>query len=148
MQKPREIKIAILIGWYAIIAISLYWILWFVAPSAVQLIKPDDSYYPYYIGFEQSFLLADIWIVGASLIGVFGLQKMRPIGFLFLNLAASSAIFLGLMDLNYNLTHSIINGFHMDAMVEIFNISSCLILAPVAIMSLWKKKELFLIRQQ
>jgi hypothetical protein len=141
---PKEIKYAIFIGWYAIIAISVYWILWFTAPFIVQIIKPNNPFYQYYVLFEESFLMADAWIVVTSLIGVIGLSRMEPIGFLFLNLAASSAVFLGLMDLNFNLNAKMIQSFNIDAIVEIFNITSCLFLAPMASYFLWKKRELFL----
>ncbi|GAB4187610.1 MAG: hypothetical protein Kow00108_24530 [Calditrichia bacterium] len=143
MQKPREVNIAIFIGWYAVIAISMYWILWFLAPDQVRIISPVDPYYPHYVEFEHTFILADTWIVIAALVGIIGLTKLKPFGFLFLNLAASSTIFLGLMDLAYSLQRGFFSQLNETSLVELFNVSSCLILGPAAIILLWKVKNHF-----
>jgi len=56
-----------------------------------------------YLAFENAFPLADAWMAFCALLGAIGLWQRRNWGFLFGLLAASSAIFLGLMAVLFNL---------------------------------------------
>jgi hypothetical protein len=91
----------------AAVVIPLYWALWFLAPTATQNFAPGSPEYPAYVTFEQAFPLADAWLAIAALCGAIGLLKMREWGLLFMLLGGGSAIFLGLMDLLYDLEHGV-----------------------------------------
>ncbi len=106
-RTPPEV-ILIALGIFATVAVILYWAAWFLAPGVVQSRLPSAPDYAIYVAFEQSFPLADSWLALASLIGVIGLIRTRAWGFLFMLLAGGAAIFLGLMDLLYDLQYRMI----------------------------------------
>jgi hypothetical protein len=114
---PRT-NLLIGLGLFAALAISLYWILWFFAPQTIQVFNTSSPEYPTYVAFEQAFLLADSWLAIVSLCGVVGLLKMRRWGLLCMLLAGSSAIFLGLMDLMYDLQHAVFVPLTFEATTE------------------------------
>jgi len=119
MKRPRRVNWLIGFGLLAVILVPLYWILWFASPESIQTFAPGSSEYPAYVTFEQAFVLADSWLALAALIGVIGLLRMRQWGILFMLLAGGSAIFLGLMDLLYDLQHSVFVPLTLEAAIEL-----------------------------
>jgi len=107
MKTSWRINWLIGLGLLAVILVPLYWILWFVSPEIIQSFTPGSPEYAAYVTFEQAFILADSWLALAALIGVIGLSRKREWGILFTLLAGGSAIFLGLMDLLYDLQHRV-----------------------------------------
>jgi hypothetical protein len=144
MNRPHAINIVIGLGIFAFIAISLYWITWFLTPKLVQSRTPDHLDYACYVTFEQSFPLADVYVAIAALLGAIGLLKMRSWGFLSMMLAAGGAIFLGLMDLLYDLEHVIFIPLSAESVTELLIVILLLSLGPVLVTLLWKKRRLFL----
>jgi hypothetical protein len=120
MKRPWFINYWIGAGLWEIVATALYWTLWFTAPDLVQTFPPQSSQYPGYITFEQAFLLADSWLIISSLIFVIGLWKMRDWGLFFALLNAGSLMFLGSMDLLYDLQHSVFVPFTLGGAIELF----------------------------
>ena len=141
MKRPSEINLAIGVGIFAVIAIALYWTVWFSAPQFIQARGPEAPDYQIYVHFEQAFPLADTWLATAALIGVIGLWKMRDWGFLFMLLAAGSAIFLGLMDLLYDLQHNMFVPFTAEAATELVIVILVLALGPFLAWLLWKYRR-------
>jgi len=144
MSRPRSINVVIGLGIFAFIAILLYWITWFLAPELIQSLKPDSPEYACYVTYEQSFPLADAYVAAAALIGAIGLWKMRPWGFLSMMLVAGGAIFLGLMDLSYDLEHGIFIPLSVESATELLIVVLLLSLGPVVVLLLWKNRKLFL----
>jgi len=144
MKRPREINFVIGAGIFAAIAIPLYFITWFAAPELIQARGPEAPDYHIYVNFEQAFILADGWLALFAVIGVFGLWKMRSWGFLFMLLAGSSAIYLGLMDLTYDLQHQMFVPLTGEAAIELAIVLTLLILGPAIIMILWSRRRLFI----
>ena len=141
MRRPREINWAIGIGVFCVAAVALYWTAWFAAPEFIQARQPGAPDYALYVNFEQAFLLADGWLATAALIGVFGLKRMRDWGWLFMLLAGSSAIFLGLMDTLYAIQQGVFSSFSPEAAQTFIICATCLILGPITIIYLWSKRE-------
>ena len=79
------------------IALVYYWID-FILKKGVQVIQEE-----YYIKFEKSFPIADMWIVACALLGAVGLLTEQNYGLLFSLLGASSSIFLALTDITFNI---------------------------------------------
>jgi hypothetical protein len=144
VQRPREVNVLIALGIFAAIAVALYWILWFSAPEVIQSRTPAAPDYQTYVAFEQAFPLADSWLAIGALIGVIGLWKMRDWGFLFMLLAGSAAIFLGLMDLLYDLEHSMFVPLTAESAIELAIVVLLLVLGPVVIYLTWKQRRLFI----
>jgi hypothetical protein len=144
MKRPLEINVVIGLGVFAVAAVCLYWITWFAAPQFIQARAPADLDYQIYVNFEQAFPLADGWLALASLVGVVGLWRMRDWGFLFMLLAGGAAIFLGLMDLLYDLEHGMFAPFTAEAAVELVIVILLLALGPAMIALLWRRRREFL----
>ena len=83
------------------IAVIYYWIDFYII-GGVQVIRED-----WYIRFEKAFLPADLWMSACALIGAIGLLTEQTYGLLFALLAASSLIFLALMDITFNIQNGL-----------------------------------------
>lgn len=64
---------------------------------------PDPRLREIYRAFEHAFPVADSWIVACLIIGGTGILKNKSYGVLFSLLAGSSLIFLGLLDISFNI---------------------------------------------
>lgn len=76
---------------------AAYWVAFF-ATDALH-VRGDAAY----LAFEQAFPLADAWMAACAALGALGLWRGRPWGWLFALLAASSLVYLGCMDVLFNL---------------------------------------------
>lgn len=83
------------------IGLVYYWVD-FYTRKGVQVIQED-----WYLKFEKAFPVADMWIVACALIGAVGLLTEQNYGLLFSILAASSGIFLALIDITFNLENKL-----------------------------------------
>ena len=111
-----------------------FWIEFFTS-GAVSM---SDT--PAYIEHEQSFPMADGYMVICALTCAAGLIRVRPWGLLFGLLAGSAIIFLGLMDTLYSIQQGIFSDLSAAA-AEAFAICAvCLILGPFTIVYLWRNR--------
>lgn len=78
-----------------------YWADYYFS-GGVQLIKDD-----WYIKFQNSFPLADLWMIACAITGAIGLLTEETYGLVFALLSGSSLIFLGLMDVTFNLQNNL-----------------------------------------
>lgn len=111
-----------------------YWIIYFTSGD-VQ-VRHDEVY----LAFENAFPLADSWMAICALLGAIGLWKKQNWGVLFGLLAASSAIFLGLMDVLFNLQQGIYAIGGVETALEVAINLLTLGLGPVIIVYLWKNR--------
>ena len=79
------------------IGVIYYWSDFYLKGS-VHTVKED-----WYIKFERAFPPADIWMAGCALVGAIGLLLGQTYGVIFSLLAASSLVFLALMDITFNI---------------------------------------------
>lgn len=79
------------------IATAAYWIAFFTTDALH--VRGDAAY----IAFEKAFPLADAWMAACAALGALGLWRGRPWGWLCALLAASSLVYLGCMDVLFNL---------------------------------------------
>jgi membrane protein DedA with SNARE-associated domain len=68
---------------------------------------------------------------------------MRDWGFLFMLLAGSSAIFLGLMDLLYDLKHDMFVPLTTEAAIELIIVLLLLLLGSGVIVTMWRVRRVF-----
>jgi hypothetical protein len=88
-----------------VIAIALdvtYWTIWFTHRDWLAS-EHTRAYYD----FENAFPLADAWLGLACLLALVTLVRRRPIAFLWLVAAGAGGLYLGCMDLLYDLEHGI-----------------------------------------
>ncbi len=138
----RSIKILIALAFVPVLLVPTYWTLWFLAPSDIQNFQPGSPEYAAYVTFEQAFLLADGWLALAALAGSIGLIMKRRWGLLCVLLAGSSAIYLGLMDLLYDLQHSVFVPLTVNAATELAIVALSLSLGITAIVLSWRALRL------
>jgi len=137
-SKPKGLNWIIALLCFAFIAALAYWIAFFTSGD-VQV--RNDAVY---IAFEKSFPPADAWMAICALLGAIGLWRSRSWGFLFSLLAASSAIFLGLMDVTFNLNEGIYSIGSSETLIEILINLATLLMGPVIIIYLWKNRQMLL----
>jgi hypothetical protein len=138
-RSPKGLPWIITMLLFAFIATLAYWIVYFTSGD-VQ-VRQD----PVYIAFENSFPAADAWMGLCALIGAVGLWRRRSWGFLFGLLAASSMIFLGLMDVAFNLNEGIYAIGGSETVIEVAINLLCLTAGPVLIYYLWKNRSTLLV---
>jgi hypothetical protein len=94
-----------------------------------------------YLTFEKSFLLADAWLAACCAAGAVGLWRRREWGVLFGLLAASSSIFLGLMDVCFNLIEGMYRRGGLEMWIETginaINLTFGVVIAAV----LWSRRN-------
>lgn len=81
---------------------TIYYWLDFYLRGTVRVIQED-----WYIKFEKAFPIADLWMAACALLGAVGLLTEQTYGLLFSMLAASSLIFLALMDITFNIENKL-----------------------------------------
>lgn len=87
----------------AIVLTCAYWLVWFGVGRNILASSHAGSYYT----FENAFPLADGWLVLTLLLGVVGLARRRPWGFLATLLAGGAGVYLGCMDVLFDLENHI-----------------------------------------
>ena len=85
------------------ILLIYYWIDFFLR-KGVQVTQEE-----WYIKFQKAFPVADMWTAICALLGAVGLLTEQDYGLLFSLLAASSLIFLALMDITFNFENKLYN---------------------------------------
>ena len=134
-SKPEGISWIIGLLFFAAIATAAYWLVFFTTGD-VQA-RTD----PIYLAHERSFPLADGWMALCALAGGVGLWRRRDWGFLFGLLAASSSVFLGLMDVLFNLNEGNYALGGGDMAVEIAINLLTLGIGPIVIVYLWRNRS-------
>ena len=124
MKRPWFINYWIGAGIWEIVATTLYWTLWFTVPDAVQTFSPPSPQYPGYVTFEQAFLLADSWLIIFQSDHGDRSRKMRDWGLFFGLLNGGSLVFLGSMDLLYDLQHAVFVPLTMGGAIELLIVLS------------------------
>jgi len=61
----------------------------------------------WYIRFQKAFTAADLWTAACALVGAVGLLTGQTYGVIFTFITASSLIFLGLMDVTFNIQNKL-----------------------------------------
>jgi hypothetical protein len=87
----------------AILLICAYWFIWFGIDRNLLASSHSDSYYI----FENAFPLADGWLVLTLIVGVIGLWRRRAFGLLATLLAGGAGVYLGCMDVLFDLENHI-----------------------------------------
>jgi hypothetical protein len=94
--------ITLSILWILSAACCIYYWVDFYIRGEVQVVNED-----WYVKFQKSFTIADSWMAVSGLVGAIGLLSGQLYGFIFALLAAASLIFLGLMDVTFNIQNNL-----------------------------------------
>ena len=79
-----------------------YWAAWFGDQGIVA-----SDHTAEYIAFEQSFPLADAWLLGANLMAIIQLRRRRPSALLWLIVLGGAGVYLCALDVLYDVEHGI-----------------------------------------
>jgi len=139
-EKPRPkgvplIAAILLLG--GAVGMLVYWISFF---SGLGHITEEKCY----LTFEYAFPAADSWLAVAAFLGAIGLMKRRSWGVLFALLTGSAAIFLGLMDLLFDIQYGTFWVPSPDVATEIAIVVLMLTLGPVVIWYVWTRRHALL----
>jgi hypothetical protein len=96
----RRLVIVMLVG--ALVLDAAYWSIWF---TQRDWIASDDT--QAYYDFENAFPLADLWLGVAALLALVTLVRRQPSALLWLVATGGAGLYLGCMDLLYDLEHDI-----------------------------------------
>lgn len=135
---PGALKVTIILLGILTLGTWFYWINYFTVGS-VQVMGSDI-----YKAFEDSFPVADGWMSIAAVFGVIGVIKRKDWGLLCGLLAASSSIFLGLMDITFNINNSMYHISNLAMIFEIFINIFTLGTGIWVIIALWNYRSLFI----
>jgi len=113
----------------------LYWVAFF-SSGAVQA-----SSDPCYLVFERAFPAADGWTALCALVAAHALWRRRAHAVLFGIAAGSGFVFLGLMDVLYNLEHGMYALHSAEMAAEIVINVTCLTIGPAAIAYAWRARH-------
>ena len=86
----------------AILVDIVYWVLWFADRGAIAS-RHTRAYYD----FENAFPLADLWLGIACVAALVTFVRRRPATLFWLLAAGAAGLYLGSMDLLYDLEHGI-----------------------------------------
>ena len=116
-----------------------YWIDFFLR-KGVQVIREE-----WYIKFQKAFPVADMWAAICALLSVIGLITEQNYGLLFSLLAASSLIFLALMDITFNVENKLYNlvGTSNEMKLELAGNIWFLSIGIILIIYAWTKMAIY-----
>jgi uncharacterized membrane protein (DUF2068 family) len=134
-HRPRGLVAAITYLAVAAVGTTAYWLVFFT--SGAVHVQRDAAY----LAFEKAFPLADGWMAACAVLGAVGLWRGRPWGLLFGLLAASSLVFLGCMDVLWNLNSGSYaignNAMKAEIAINVF----CLAGGSLLILYLWRHRR-------
>ena len=87
----------------AFVALVAYWVVWFFVDRGILA----SASTPAYFAFENSFPAADGWLAIACAASAWTLHRRHPTALLWLLVGGSSAIYLGLIDVLFDLENGI-----------------------------------------
>lgn len=94
-----------------------------------------------YTAFESAFPVADLYLAVVLIIGGIGLLKKRPYGYMFSLMGGAALIFLGLLDVSFNLQQGIYLLGAGEAVLNIFINAMCLGFGAFLALSVWKNRN-------
>jgi hypothetical protein len=88
---------------FGVLATAAYWVVWFGVDREILASAHTSSYY----AFENSFPLADAWLAGTGILASIALLRRRASALLWCVAAGSVSIYLGLLDVLFDLENGI-----------------------------------------
>ncbi len=100
---PPFLKLTLGVVVTAFAALVAYWTIWFFVNREWLANMDTEAYYAY----ENSFPAADGWLAFACAAGGWALWRRRAAGLFWLLVGGSSSVFLGLMDVLFDLENGV-----------------------------------------
>jgi hypothetical protein len=123
------IVLEVLAGVFTII----FWILFFFVPGSVQ--STDEKCY---MVFQKSFVAADLWMSVAFFLSAYFLYHHEAVGVMWGIVAGGTFVFLGLMDVLYNIENGMYKHINSGMFFEILINLVSIIFGSYTINYTWK----------
>ena len=117
-----------------LIAVGLigFWIYFFLVENK----NPEKS--AIYLGFERSFPVPDLgWVTPSLIIAAVGLLSEQPFGIFFTITSGSTLLFLGLLDISFNIQNGGYTKNIGDIIMNLFINLVCVIFGPLFMIFAW-----------
>ncbi len=112
---------------------TLFWLLFFFAPGTVQARETDV-----YLAFERAFPAADAWMAACCAAAAVGLARGRPWAAVAGIAGGSALVFLGLMDVLFDVEQGVYAEGSAAVAAEIVINAYCLTVGPILIAWFWR----------
>jgi hypothetical protein len=134
-SSPRGRRVVIGLLWLSAIVTVLYWVTFFTSGDV------QSSEAECYLIFERAFPAADLWLATAFVAAAEGLRRRREWAVLFGIAAGSAAVYLGCMDVLYNLENGMYAVWSAPMAGEIVINLFCLTFGPFLLVWFWKNRR-------
>jgi hypothetical protein len=88
---------------FGVLATIAYWVVWFGVDREILASAHTESYY----AFENAFPLADAWMVATGVAALLALLRRRASAFFWSIAAGTTSVYLGLLDVLFDLENGI-----------------------------------------
>jgi hypothetical protein len=123
---------------FGVVATAAYWVVWFGIDREILASAHTPSYY----AFENAFPIADAWMVFAGLAAAVALVRRRASALLWSIAAGTTSIYLGLLDVLFDLENGIYRSSDTGGVaVEIAINVLTLAMGAVVLAWAWKKRR-------
>lgn len=113
-----------------------FWIMFFAENACQQKTMECERF----LAFEKSFPVPDLgYIVPLLVVGAIGLLKGKRYGILASLLAGSALIFLGLLDISFNLQNGRYTVDVVEGLMNVLINTVCLVFGPILIWQMWRR---------
>ena len=140
---PNRTRLVIGLCILTAVLVVAYWVCFFFVPGSVQ-----SSSEAWYLIFERSFVLADGWIVFCAVACAVALLKKKQTGLLWGLLGASSLLYLGCMDVLFDLENGMYAHMSADVVTEAVINVLCLAGGTVGAIWFWRQRGTLLALQR
>jgi hypothetical protein len=124
--------------WFASLATVAYWVIWFGVDRRWLATADTEAYYT----FENAFPLADGWMAATAALAALALHRRSGAALLWMLLAASASLYLGAMDVLFDLENGIYrHGDPGSVAVEAFINIGCLAGGVAIILFAWRHRR-------
>jgi hypothetical protein len=131
------IKAAAIMELALAVGIVSFWIAFFTT----DLISIDDPHLKeIYLAFESAFPVPDVYLSIVLTIGGVGLLRKRSYGYFFSLMGGASLIFLGLLDISFNIQHGIYLTGVAEGIMNILINLLCFGGGIFLVLIIWKKR--------
>ena len=142
MTEPKGLKAVLVLAVVGALVTIAYWVIWFFVNRDWLAAAHTESYYAY----ENSFPLADAWLTFCLGAAAIALWKRRESAMLWLLAGGSAALYLGGMDILFDLENGIYlapTGDWGSVVVELLINAFCVIGGAVAVVYAWRQRRWF-----
>jgi hypothetical protein len=131
VAEPKFLRALLALLWIAVAVVVAYWVVWFFIDRSALASLDTPSYF----AFESSFPLADGWLAVTWAASAALLGARRPSAMFWLLASGSASLYLGFMDILFDLENGVYRASDTGAVATeiVINVSSL----GIGVWTLW-----------